>query len=324
LAHYATALRMITKADVLAARERIAPHVHETPLVQSTRLGARAGGIRLHLKCECMQRTGSFKARGALNAMLQLSPAERARGVVTVSAGNHAQALAWASSKVGAQCVTVMPEGASRYKIEATQGYGGTVEVAHGERKNAFDRARQIADEGRVLVHPFEDDRVAAGQGTVGLEVLDRLPDVGAVIIPIGGGGLIAGMAMAIKSTRPDVKIIGVEPEGAPTMRASLDAGSPQQISPRTVADGLAAPMVGEMTLDVVRRYVDDVVVLTDEEIVAALRDILAFTKILVEPAGAASVAALTSGKVRFDQGTKVVAVLSGGNVDLDRLRSLL
>jgi threonine dehydratase len=324
LAHYATALRMITKDDIVAARERIASLVHYTPLIQSTRIGARAGGIRLHLKCECMQRTGSFKARGALNAMLQLSAAERARGVVTVSAGNHAQALAWASSKVGAECVTVMPEGASRYKIEATQGYGGKVEVAPGERKNAFDRARQIAAEGKVMVHPFEDDRVAAGQGTVALELLDQLPDVGVVIVPIGGGGLIAGMATAIKSTKPDVKIIGVEPEGAPTMRASLDAGTPQLITTKTVADGLAAPMVGEMTLDVVRRYVDDVVILTDEEIVGALRDVLAFTKILVEPAGAASVAALTSGKVRLDKGTKVVAVLSGGNVDLDRLKSLL
>ena len=315
---------MITKDDVLAARERILPHVHQTPLMQSTRLGARAGGIRLHLKCECMQRTGSFKARGALNAMLQLSDDERARGVVTVSAGNHAQALAWAASKVGVACVTVMPEGASRYKVEATRGYGGTVELAPGERKNAFDRARQIADEGRVLVHPFEDDRVAAGQGTVALEVLDQLPDVDMVIVPIGGGGLIAGMATAIRSMKPGVRIIGVEPDGAPTMRASLDAGSPQQIAPRTVADGLAAPMVGEMTLDVVRRCVDDVVVVTDDDIVAALRDVLAFTKILVEPAGAAAVAALTSGKVRPGQGTRVVAVLSGGNVDLDRLKSLL
>lgn len=315
---------MITKDDVLAARARIAAHVHQTPLIQSTRLGVRAGGIRLHLKCECMQRTGSFKARGALNAMLQLTADERARGVVTVSAGNHAQALAWASSKVGAACVTVMPEGASRYKIEATEGYGGTVEIAPGERKNAFDRARQIAAEGRVLVHPFEDDRVAAGQGTVALEVLDQLPDVGVVIIPIGGGGLIAGMATAIRSARPKIRIIGVEPEGAATMRASLDAGTPQQITASTVADGLAAPMVGEMTLEVVRRYVDDVILVTDDEIVAALRDILAFTKILVEPAGAASVAALTSGKVRPDRDTKVVAVLSGGNVDLARLKSLL
>jgi threonine dehydratase len=315
---------MITKDDVLAARERIAAHVHRTPLIQSTRLGARAGDICLYLKCECMQRTGSFKARGALNAMLQLSADERARGVVTVSAGNHAQALAWASSKVGAACITVMPEGASRYKIEATEGYGGTVEIAPGEKKNAFDRARQISADGRVLVHPFEDDRVAAGQGTVALEVIDQLPDVGVVIIPIGGGGLIAGMATAIRSARPNVRIIGVEPEGAPTMRASLDAGTPQQITASTVADGLAAPMVGEMTLEVVRRHVDDVILLTDDEIVAALRDILAFTKILVEPAGAASVAALTSGKVRLDKGTKVVAVLSGGNVDLARLKSLL
>ena len=315
---------MITKDDVLAARARIAAHVHQTPLIQSTRLGARAGGVRLHLKCECMQRTGSFKARGALNAMLQLSDAERARGVVTVSAGNHAQALAWAASKVGATCVTVMPEGASSYKIEATRGYGGTVEIAPGERKNAFDRARQIAAGGRVLVHPFEDDRVAAGQGTVGLEVLEQLPDVGLVVVPIGGGGLIAGIATAIRSLRPDVRIIGVEPEGAPTMRASLDAGAPQEIATRTVADGLAAPMVGEMTLDVVRRLVDDVIVVTDEEIVAALRDTLAFTKILVEPAGAASVAALTSGKLRPARGAKVVAVLSGGNVDLDRLKGLL
>ena len=322
--HYATAPRMITKDDVLAARERIASHVHRTPLIQSTRLGALVGGVRLHLKCECMQRTGSFKARGALNAMLQLSAEQRARGVVTVSAGNHAQALAWASAKVGVECVTVMPEGSSRYKIEATQGYGGTVEVAPGERHNAFDRARQIAAGGKVLVHPFEDDRVAAGQGTVALEILDQLPDVSVVIVPIGGGGLIAGMATAIKSTNPDVKIIGVEPEGAPTMRASLDAGAPQQITARTVADGLAAPMVGEMTLDVVRRYVDDVVTVSDEEIVAALRHVLSFTKILVEPAGAASVAALTSGRVRLDEGAKVVAVLSGGNVDLDRLKSLL
>ena len=314
---------MITKDDVLAARERIAPHVHATPLLPSSRLGARSG-VRLYLKCECMQRTGSFKARGALNAMMQLTPDERARGVVTVSAGNHAQALAWASSKVGATCVAVMPEGASRYKIEATRGYGGTVEITPGERKNAFDRARRIADEGRVLVHPFEDDRVAAGQGTVALEVLDQLPDVDAVVIPIGGGGLIAGMATALRSLKPAVRIIGVEPEGAPTMRASLDAGTPQQVATNTVADGLAAPMVGEMTLDVVRRLVDDVVIVPDDEIVAALRDVLAFTKILVEPAGAASVAALASRKVRLDSGSRVVAVLSGGNVDLDRLRSLL
>ena len=315
---------MITKDDIDAARARIRPHVHETPLVASTRLGIAAGGIHLRLKCESMQRTGSFKARGALNAMMQLSHAEKARGVVTVSAGNHAQALAWAASLVGAECITVMPEGASKTKIEATQGYGGKVEVAPGEKSNAFKRAQEIAAEGRVLVHPFEDPRVMAGQGTVALEILEQYPEVQTVVIPIGGGGLIGGMSVALKSAKPDVRVIGVEPTGAPTMRRSLDAGAPQTIPVSTVADGLAAPMVGEMTLDAARRFVDDVVLVTDEEILAALRDLLSYSKLVVEPAGAASVAALLTGKVAVDRGTNVVAVISGGNVDLERLKSLL
>lgn len=321
---------MITKDDIDAARERIRPHVHETPLLASTRLGNRAGGIRLRLKCESMQRTGSFKARGALNAMMQLSDAERAKGVVTVSAGNHAQALAWASSMVGAECITVMPEGASRTKIAATEGYGGKVELVAGERAKAFDRAREIASQGRVLVHPFEDPRVAAGQGTVALEVLEQCRGVGGmseihtVVVPIGGGGLIAGIAVALKSARPDVRIIGVEPVGAAAMRASLDAGAPRTVAPNTVADGLAAPMVGEMTFDAVRRYVDDVVLVTDDEILAAMRDLIGYAKLVVEPAGAAAVAALLTGKVTVDRGATVVAVISGGNVDLDRLKTLL
>lgn len=315
---------MITKDDIQAARERIAPHVHRTPVLTSARMGASAGGVHLHLKCECFQRTGSFKARGALNAMKLLSPAERARGVVTVSAGNHAQALAWAASLVGADCITVMPEGASATKIAATRGYGGTVEIAPGERKNAFERAGAIAASGRTMVHPFEDERVAAGQGTVALEIMEDVPDLRVVVVPIGGGGLIAGMAVAIKEAMPRVKVIGVEPAGAPSMRASLDAGAPQHITASTVADGLAAPTVGEMTLDAVRRFVDDVVVVSDEEIIAALRDLLALSKVLVEPAGAAALAALLSGRVRADRGTRVAAVLSGGNVDRERLRSLL
>lgn len=314
---------MITKDDIVAARERIHPHVHVTPVVASARLG-NASGTRLTLKCESMQRTGSFKARGALNAMMQLTPAERARGVVTVSAGNHAQALAWAAGMVGAECVTVMPEGASRTKIQATEGYGGKVELVAGERQRAFDRAHEIASEGRVLVHPFEDERVAAGQGTVALELLEQAPDTEAVVVPIGGGGLIAGIAVAIKGIKPDVRIFGVEPVGAATMRQSLDAGTPQRISPKTVADGLAAPVVGEMTLDVVRRHVDDVVLVTDEEILSALRDLLSYTKLLVEPAGAAGVAAVLTGKIPVAKGTKVAVILSGGNVDLDRLKTLL
>jgi threonine dehydratase len=315
---------MITKDDIDAARARIRPHVHETPLLTSTRLGNRAGGIHLRLKCESMQRTGSFKARGALNAMMQLTHAEKARGVVTVSAGNHAQALAWAAGMVGAECIAVMPEGASRTKIQATEGYGGKVELVGGERQKSFERAQEIASQGRVLVHPFEDARVAAGQGTVALELLEQCPDLHTVVVPIGGGGLISGMAVAIKSAKPDVRVIGVEPVGAQTMRKSLDAGMPQNISPNTVADGLAAPMVGAMTLDAVRRYVDDVVIVTDEEILAALRDLLGYAKLVVEPAGAAAVAALLTGKIPVERGTHVAAVISGGNIDLDRLKSLL
>jgi threonine dehydratase len=315
---------MITKDDVAAARGRIGPHVHETPLVTSTRLGNNAGGIHLRLKCESMQRTGSFKARGALNAMMQLTHAEKAKGVVTVSAGNHAQALAWAAALVGSDCIAVMPEGSSTAKIKATEGYGGKVELVPGERKRAFERAHAIAAEGRVLVHPFDDERVAAGQGTVALELLEQYPDVNAVVVPIGGGGLIAGIAVTIKAMRPEVRVIGVEPEGAAAMRASLDAGTPQNISPQTVADGLAAPMVSEMTLDAVRRYVDDVVVVTDEEIIAALRDILGYAKLLVEPAAAAGVAALLSGKIALERGSHVAAIISGGNVDLARLKELL
>ena len=315
---------MITKDDIDAARSRIRPHVLETPLLTSSRLGNRAGGIRLRLKCESMQRTGSFKARGALNAMMQLSHAEKAKGVVTVSAGNHAQALAWAAAMVGAECTTVMPEGASRSKVQATEGYGGKVELVPGERSRAFDRAREIAAQGKVLVHPFNDPRVAAGQGTVALEILDQCPDVQTVVVPIGGGGLISGVSVAIKSARPQVKVIGVEPTGAATMRTSLDAGTPSNVSPNTVADGLAAPMVGDLTFEAARRFVDDVVLVTDDEIMSALRDLLTYTKLLVEPAGAAGVAALLSGKVRADPGTSVVAILSGGNVDVERLKTLL
>jgi threonine dehydratase len=314
---------MITKDDIEGARVRIHSHVIETPLLGSRKLGDMAG-VRLMLKCESFQRTGSFKARGALNAMMQLTPEERKRGVVTVSAGNHAAALAWASSLVGADCITVMPEGATASKVEATQGYGGKVELVPGERSKSFDRAREIADGGRVLVHPFEDHRVAAGQGTVGLEILQQERDVSAVVVPIGGGGLISGIAVAIKSIDPSIRVIGVEPDTAATMKQSLDAGTPQNISPKTVADGLAAPMVGAMTLEAVRQFVDDVVLVTDDEILEGMRKLMTYSKLVVEPAGAAAVAAILTKKVAFKPGKGVVAVISGGNIDTERLKSLL
>jgi threonine dehydratase len=315
---------MITKEEIVAARERIRSKVHLTPLLSSSRLGDALGGVRLGLKCESFQRTGSFKARGALNAMVQLSAAEKKRGVVTVSAGNHAQALAWAATAVGSDCIAVMPEGASATKVRATEGYGGKVELVGGEKRRAFERAEEIASEGRVMVHPFEDPRVAAGQGTVALELLEQASDLRGVIVPIGGGGLIAGIAVAIKSVNPGIRVIGVEPVGAATMRASLDAGTPQNISPKTIADGLAAPMVGAMTLEAVRRFVDDVVLVEDEDILVAMRDLMAFAKLVIEPAGAAALAALQTRKVVFDRGESVAVIISGGNVDLVRLKSLL
>jgi threonine dehydratase len=314
----------VTKDDVDAALKRIRRHVHETPLLSSTRLADRAGGIRLMLKCELFQKTGSFKVRGALNAMMQLSDAERARGVVAVSAGNHAQAVAWAASTVGSEAVTVMPAHAPPAKVAATKSYGANVELVDGEMIRAFQRAEQIASEGRVMIHPFANPRVIAGQGTVGLEILSQAAELDAVIVPIGGGGLIAGVATAIKAARPNARIIGVEPEGAATMRKSLDAGSPQTIPVKTVADGLAAPTTAELNLDIVQRLVEDVVLVSDDEILAAMRDVLAYTKLVAEPAAAAGVAALLAGRVRFDRGANVVAILTGGNVDLERLETLL
>ena len=280
---YAKADGMITKDDIQAARTRIRPHVHETALVTSTRLG-NVAGVLLQLKCESMQRTGSFKARGALNAMMQLSAAEKARGVVTVSAGNHAQSLAWAASLVGADSIACMPETAARSKVEATRGYGGTV----------------------------------------GLELLEQAPDLDAIVVPIGGGGLIAGVAAAAKAVKPGVQVIGVEPVGAASMKAAMDAGAPRTISPQTVADGLAAPMVGEMNLDAMKRYTDGLVLVTDDEILSAMRDLLAYAKLVVEPAAAAGVAALLSGKLTFKRGARVAAIISGGNIDLARLKELL
>jgi threonine dehydratase len=315
---------LITYDDVGAALKRIRRHVHETPLLTSTRLGDRAGGIRLMLKCESFQRTGSFKVRGALNAMMQLSDAERARGVVTVSAGNHAQALAWAASTMGSEAVTVMPVHASAAKVEATRGYGGKVELVDGEISRAFQRAEQLASEGRVMVHPFADPRVAAGQGTVALEILEHAGDLDAVIVPIGGGGLISGIATVIKSQRPNVRVIGVEPEGAPTMSRSLEAGSPQTIPVKTVADGLAAPTTAELNLAIAQRYVDDVVRVSDDDILCAMRDLFTSAKLMVEPAAAAGIAGLLSGRITLDRDASVVAVISGGNIDLQRLKTLL
>ncbi len=315
---------MLDHSDIVAARERIAGQVHRTPTLSASRIGQPAG-VQAWLKCELLQKTGSFKVRGALNTIRQLTAEERRRGVVGVSAGNHAQALAWAARAAGTTCTVVMPADAVQAKLDATRGYGATV-VQHQWGSAMFDRARELAAEhGYVFVHPFDDPRVVAGQGTVGLEIVEDLPEVDAIIVPVGGGGLLAGIAIAAKHFNPTVKVFGVEPAGAQALRRSLDAGRVTAIDrPQTIADGLAAPMTTELPFEIARRYVDDVVVVGDDEIVDAMRVILTSAKLLAEPAGAAGVAALLTGKLRVRAGARVVCVVSGGNVDAARLKTLL
>lgn len=317
---------MVTLQDIRGARARISGTVHRTPLIGSRTLASLAGAARLDLKCESLQKTGSFKARGALNKLSQLSPDEHARGVVTVSAGNHAQALAWAAQQIGVRCTVCMPVAAVQSKVDASRGYGAEV-ILHGTSMDAFQRAHDLASsEGFVFVHPFDDDHIIQGTGTVGLELVEQtadMPDV--VVVPIGGGGLIAGVAVAIKESSPATRVIGVEPTAATVMRQSVDAGKALRVMPgTTIADGLSAPMAGERNFEIVQRYVDDIVLVSDEEIIYAMRMLLSRCKLLAEAAGAAATAALLAGRIPLRPAEKVVALVSGGNADLQRLGGLL
>ena len=307
---------------VREAADRVRDRIHRTPLLGSRTLGERAG-VPVVLKCENLQKTGSFKVRGALHRILALDDDARSRGVITISAGNHAQALAWAGGAAGVPATVVMPESAPRTKVDACHGYGAEV-VLHGDVFDAFQKALDLAEERELtFVHPFDDERIVAGQGTVALEIAADAAELDAVVVPVGGGGLIAGIAVALAGLRPSVRVYGVEPEGAAGMRRSLDAGEPVHLDAvDTVADGLGAPMAGDLTYPLVRRYVEDVVVVSDEEIVRAMELVLSRCKLLVEPAGAAGVAALLAGRIPRLDGP-VAAVLSGGNVDLDRLPEL-
>jgi threonine dehydratase len=315
---------MPTLEQISSARERISHYLHVTPVTTARLLGNEAG-VELFLKCENLQKTGSFKTRGALNKVSGLDESARRRGVVTVSAGNHAQALAWAAHASNVRATVVMPAAASQAKADASAGYGAEV-IRHGTAFDAFERAQALAAErGLVFVHPFDDEEVMAGAGTTALEILEQTSDIDAIVVPIGGGGLIGGIAAAIKQLRPSVRVYGVEPRGAAAMRASLDAGRAVRLQTiDTIADGLAAPMAGTLTFEIVRRYVDDVVLVSDEEIASAVRALLARTKLLAEPAGAAAVAAILERKLPLRSGERVVAVLSGGNVDLPKLKEML
>ena len=316
---------MLSIEDIVAARERIGDKVHRTPLLRATRLGDPTG-VALSLKCESFQKTGSFKARGALNAVLLLNPDQRARGVITVSAGNHAQALAYAAGIVGVKATVVMPSAATMSKVAASRGYGAEVVLFGSSSIEAFAHARELEKErGLVFVHPFDDVAVVAGAGTVGLELLDAdHADIDVLVVSIGGGGLIAGIATAIRARSPKTRIVGVEPEGAAAMRKSLDAGKPMRLDRiNTIADGLSAPMAGEVTYPIIRDLVDDVVLVSDDEIRTAIRDLLSSARLVTEPAAAAALAAVTAGRVGAQPGSRVVVVVSGGNIDLTRLSEI-
>jgi threonine dehydratase len=314
---------MIPLPDIRAAASRIAGRVHRTPLLSAARIGERAG-VRLWLKCESLQKTGSFKARGALNKVLSLSEAERARGLVTVSAGNHAAAVAWAAQSTGCSAVVVMPNDAPLLKIEAVRSYGAEI-VFHADRPTLFDKLNEVKDaRGLTFVHPFDDAAVLAGAATVGLEIAEDLPDAQAVIVPVGGGGLLGGVASAIKHLLPAARIVAVELEAGPGLGPALAAGKPVPAPrPATIADGMTPPFVGALPLAIAREAVDEIVTVTEEEIVAGMRLLMTRAKLYVEGSGAAATAALLAGKVQVPRGASVVAIVSGGNVDLDRIAAL-
>ncbi|MET1059519.1 MAG: threonine ammonia-lyase [Nocardioides sp.] len=305
----------VTLADIEAAREALTGVSITTPMEESRWLTGLAGGP-VFLKCENLQRTGSFKIRGAYLRMSRLSPEERAAGVVAASAGNHAQGVALAAQMLGIKATVFMPEGAPIPKEKATRGYGAEVVFEGRYIDQALLAARRFADEtGAVLIHPFDHEDIVAGQGTCGLEVLEQMPEVRTVLVPTGGGGLIAGMATAIKTLRPDVRVVAVQAAGAAALPGSLTRGEPTPLeSMTTMADGIAVGCPGVVPFQAMQAYVDDVVTVSEESLARAVLALVERAKMVVEPAGAAAVAALLDEPTAF--ATPAVAVLSGGNID--------
>jgi len=306
---------LVSLDDIQQAAKRLENVAQPTP-VELSRAVSGLAGYRTLLKCEHLQRTGSFKIRGAYNRIVQLTDAERARGVVCSSAGNHAQGVALSARLAGARATVFMPVDASLPKLEATRGYGAEVVLVGESYDDAHDAAvAWTAEHGATFVHPFDHPAVIAGQGTVGLELLEQVPDLGTVVVPVGGGGLIAGIGAAVKAARPEVRMVGVQAAGAAAFPASLAAGEPRPIAEATTfADGIAVKTPGELTLAHVAEHVDEVVTVTDEAIARAVLVLVERAKQVVEPAGAAGLAALLEGGATFVE--PVVAVLCGGNVD--------
>ncbi|MBF6611619.1 MAG: pyridoxal-phosphate dependent enzyme [Chloroflexi bacterium] len=322
---------MVRLDDVLTAREIIGKRLVRTPLLRNAALSARIGRP-IYLKLENLQQTGSFKPRGVLTKIASLNAEEMAHGLITISAGNHAQALAYSAQASGVHCTVVMPSTAPASKVANTRNYGAEV-ILHPDSITLLQRMRVEQEaHGYTYVAPFDDPHIIAGQGTVGLEVMEDLPEVAtgaaALVVPIGGGGLISGIATAVKGRNPAVRVFGVEPDGAPTMFNSLAAGHAIHLDRvSTIADGLAAPFAGEWTYSIIRELVDDVVLISDEEIAAAVPALVQSAKVVPEPAGATALGALLAGRIPLDTlpaEAPVVVIVSGGNLDLARLVALL
>ena len=309
----------VTLEMIQDAREALKGVAELTPMVTSTRLGKN-----LYIKSENLQKTGSFKIRGAYNKIRSLTPEEAKRGVIACSAGNHAQGVALSATKLGIKSVICMPEGAPILKVEATRGYGAEVVLVPGIYDDAAREAERLSKEkGYTFAHPFNDPYVIAGQGTIGLDILDQVPDVDQVIVPIGGGGLISGVAVAIKSMRPNVKVIGVQAATVPSMYVSRRNGEITTVKDgATIADGIHVLTPGDLTYDIVSKYVDDIVTVSEDEIAAAIVALLEGPKTVAEGAGATSVAAYLFNKV--DTSLKTVALVSGGNVDITTLSRII
>jgi threonine dehydratase len=313
----------LTLRDFEDVRARIAPHIHRTPLLGSRQLSERTG-FDVRVKAEMFQRVGSYKIRGPLNKFALMPEEQKRRGVVCSSAGNHAQGVALAARIHGIRAVVCMAQNATRSKVAATKGYGAEV-VLHG---NIWDEANEkakelVRTEGLTYVHPFDDEQLIAGQGTLGLEIVQDWSEVDVVVVPIGGGGLISGVAMAVKSFNPKIRVIGVESSDGPAMKMSVEAGELVTIDCRTIIDGLRVKRAGVINFSVVQRFVDEIVALPDSDIFDAMIWVMERCKLVVEGAAAAPVGALLHGLVKAPPGSRVAAVLSGGNVNLDQLRGL-
>jgi len=323
----------ITLAAIRATREVLGDRIHHTPLLSSAtaaRVVRAATGVsladdRVYLKAEHLQKTGSFKPRAALARISSLTPDERRRGAITISAGNAGQAYAWAAREAGVPMTVVMPAGAVASKVAACVAYGAEV-VLHGRHvgESLVHLERLRTERNLVLVHPYDDPEVLLGNGSCGLEILEDLPDVDVVVVAIGGGGLMGGLTVALRESRPDIRVFGVEPTGSDALRQALAAGGPVQITPTSVADGLNAPSAGRLATAIAKRYLEDLVVLEDAAILAGLRFSIERLKQVLEPAGAAALASVLTGAVPLRDGDRICVVLSGGNVAVERLGELL